>query len=158
MLQKKRTVIHLAPPHSHRINAVELAIRTFKNRFVAVLAPVDKNYPIYLWFLIAKQAEITINILRKARTNPILSTCAQIFGTYDFNAIFYGTNGYKNHPTLKTKSTCYTKKTWSIEMVYRTSVVTIQVLKSICDRKKSEIIDDVVEFSVKFENAKSFVF
>ena len=35
LLQKIITVLKLAPPHSHIINSVERAIRTFKNHFVA---------------------------------------------------------------------------------------------------------------------------
>ena len=48
MLQKRETVVQLAPPHSHIRNAVERAIQTFNNHFVAGLASVDKTNLIYL--------------------------------------------------------------------------------------------------------------
>ena len=48
LLQKERTVVQPAPPHIHRINTAECAIQTFKNHFVAGLASVDNNFPIYL--------------------------------------------------------------------------------------------------------------
>ena len=76
----------LAPPYSYSINAAERAICTFKNHFVAGLASVDNNFPIYLWCQIVKQSEITIHLLRTSRTNPRLSTYTQIFGTFDFIA------------------------------------------------------------------------
>ena len=48
MLQKRRTVIQLDPPHINRINASERAIRTFKNNFFEGFASVDTNFPIYM--------------------------------------------------------------------------------------------------------------
>ena len=51
-----------------------------------VLASVDNNLSIYLWYQILKQAKITINLLLTSRTNPRLSVYAQIFRTFYFNA------------------------------------------------------------------------
>jgi hypothetical protein len=39
----------LVPPHCHRRNAAERAIRTFKEHFVAGLASVDPTFPLHLW-------------------------------------------------------------------------------------------------------------
>ena len=79
-----KIVVQLAPTHSHRINSAELAIRTSKNNFVTGLAPVDNNFPMYLFFRIVKQSEISINLLRTPRTNPRLSAYAQILGKFYF--------------------------------------------------------------------------
>ena len=79
------TVVQLEPPHNHRINTSERDIQTFKNNFVAGLAPVDNIFPIYLWFQMVKQAEIKINLLITSRTNSRLSVYAQILGQFDFN-------------------------------------------------------------------------
>ena len=38
----------LAPPNSHRRNAAERAIRTFKNHFIAILMGADKDFPLHL--------------------------------------------------------------------------------------------------------------
>ena len=46
--KKISTVVQPAPPHIHRMNTAERAIHTFKNHFVAGLASVDNNFPIYL--------------------------------------------------------------------------------------------------------------
>ena len=43
LLKKRRTVVQLEPPHGHRRNAVERAICTFNDHFVAGLASVDKK-------------------------------------------------------------------------------------------------------------------
>jgi hypothetical protein len=37
----------LVPPHCHRRNAAELAIRTFKEHFVAVISSVDPSFPMH---------------------------------------------------------------------------------------------------------------
>jgi hypothetical protein len=54
----------LVPPHCHRRNAAERAIRTFKEHFVAGLASVDPTFPLHLWDRLLPQAEITLNLLR----------------------------------------------------------------------------------------------
>lgn len=75
----------LVPPHVHRQNAAERAIRTFKNHFIAGLCSVDKNFPLHLWDKLIPQAVITLNLLRPARINPKLSAWEIINGAYDFN-------------------------------------------------------------------------
>jgi hypothetical protein len=41
--------IQLVPPHSHRVNAAECAIATFKEHFIAALATMDTHCPFQLW-------------------------------------------------------------------------------------------------------------
>ena len=73
----------LIPPHMHRRNAAERAIRTFKDHFKAGLASRDPNFPLHLWDRLLPQAQLTLNLLRPSRTNP--SAYAQLFGQFDFN-------------------------------------------------------------------------
>ena len=54
----------LVPPHIHRRNAAERAIRTFKNHFIAGLCSLDPNFPMHLWDLLLPQAELTRNLLQ----------------------------------------------------------------------------------------------
>ena len=75
----------LVPPHQHRHNAAEAAIRTFKNHFLSGLATCDPNYPIAEWDCLLPQAELTINLLRNSRMNPKLSAWAHLNGPLDFN-------------------------------------------------------------------------
>ena len=70
----------LAPPHIHRRNAAERAIRTFKNLFLAGLGTCDALFPLHLWDLLLPQAELTLNLLRGSHVNPALSAYAQVYG------------------------------------------------------------------------------
>jgi hypothetical protein len=67
----------LVPPHCHRRNAAERAIRTFKEHFVAGLSSVDPSFPMHLWDRLLPQAEITLNLLRASRLHPQLSAAAR---------------------------------------------------------------------------------
>jgi hypothetical protein len=46
----------LVPPHCHRRNAAERAIRTFKEHFVEGLSSVDPTFPLHLWDRLLPQA------------------------------------------------------------------------------------------------------
>jgi hypothetical protein len=75
----------LVPPHVHRRNAAERAIRTFKNHFIAGLCGTDQNFPLHLWDRLLPQALLTLNLLRASHLNPRLSAQAMIHGAFDFN-------------------------------------------------------------------------
>ncbi|EEC46594.1 predicted protein [Phaeodactylum tricornutum CCAP 1055/1] len=75
----------LAPPHLHRRNAAERAIRTFKNHFIAGLCTTNPDFPLHLWDRLLPQALITLNLLRRSRINPKLSAHAQLHGAFDYN-------------------------------------------------------------------------
>jgi hypothetical protein len=77
--------IQLVPPHNHRSNAAERAIRTWKNHFIAILAAIGDGFPLHLWDMLVPQANITLNLLRGSRINPKLSAYAQIHGFFDYN-------------------------------------------------------------------------
>ena len=84
---KHNIAYQLTPPHIHRINAAERAIRTFKNHFIAGIATVDPTFPINEWDRLIPQAEITLNLLSSSQINPRLSSYATLYGTYDFNRV-----------------------------------------------------------------------
>jgi hypothetical protein len=46
----------LVSPHSHRRNAAERAIQTFKEHFVAGLYSFDPEFPLHLWDILLQQA------------------------------------------------------------------------------------------------------
>ena len=75
----------LVPPASHRANAAERAIRTFKNHFKACLASVNPDFPIKQWDRLLEQGEITLNLMRSARANNKLSAYSYLFGIFDYN-------------------------------------------------------------------------
>jgi hypothetical protein len=84
-LRQKGIDFQLVPPHSHRRNAAERAIQTFKNHFVAVLCGTDKSFPLHLWCHLLPQVTATLNLLRTSRLNPRLLAKEHLNGTFDFN-------------------------------------------------------------------------
>jgi hypothetical protein len=84
-MQDKGIDYQLVPPHMHRRNAAERAIRTFKNHFIATLCGTDKDFPMHLWDRLLPQALLTLNLLRSSCINPRLSAHAQVHGTFDYN-------------------------------------------------------------------------
>ena len=82
---KEAAEYQLVPPHVHRRNAAERAIRTFKNHLLACLATCDPEYPAFEWDRICFQCELTLNLLRSSRVNPRLSSYAYLFVNFDFN-------------------------------------------------------------------------
>jgi hypothetical protein len=75
----------LVPPHIHRRNAAERAIRTFKNHFIAGLCSTNPDFPLRLRDKLLPQAETTLNLLRAARVQPNMSAYEIMFGAYDYN-------------------------------------------------------------------------
>ena len=56
-------VFQLVPPHIHRRNVAKWSIQTFKNRFIAGLASVNKDFPIYLWCQMIPHDITSLNFL-----------------------------------------------------------------------------------------------
>jgi hypothetical protein len=71
----KNIAYQLVPPHCHRRNAAERAIRTFKEHFVDGLSSVDPSFPMHLWDRLLPQAEITLNPIAP-RVHRLSSTWA----------------------------------------------------------------------------------
>jgi hypothetical protein len=84
-LYQQYITFQLVPPYSHRLNAAERAIRSFKDHLIAGLCSTDKSFPMHLWDRILPQAAITLNMLRTSRINPKFSAATHLFGQYDFN-------------------------------------------------------------------------
>ena len=68
--------VQLAPDECHLRNAVERAIRTLKNHFIAGLCTAHQHFPLNKWDSLLPQAVITFNLLRTSRLNPKLSAHA----------------------------------------------------------------------------------
>jgi hypothetical protein len=85
----------LVPPHCHRRNAAERAIRTFKEHFVAGISSIDPTFPLHLWDRLLPQAEITLNLLWTSRLHPQLSAAAHFHGLVDYNKTDFAPPGCK---------------------------------------------------------------
>ena len=61
----------LVPPDTHRRNAVEQDIRTFKAHFLAILAGISHDFTHHLWDIILPHTEMTLNLLWQATANTV---------------------------------------------------------------------------------------
>jgi hypothetical protein len=99
----------LVPPHCHRTNAAERAIRTFKEHFKAGLATVNPEFRAHLWDRLLPQTEITLNLLRSSRLHPQLSAATHYHGLIYYNKIAFGPPGCKIIAHEKTSQ----RRTWA---------------------------------------------
>jgi hypothetical protein len=75
----------LVPPHSHRHNAAERAIMTFKEHLVAGISSVDPAFSLHFGDRLLSQAEITLNLLPTSRLHSQLSAAAHFHGLVDYD-------------------------------------------------------------------------
>lgn len=79
--------VQLVPPHNHRANKAERAIRDYKNHVIATLGTVHSSFPLNLWDELLPQINITINLLRPYSPQPSMSAYEGIHGSkFDFAA------------------------------------------------------------------------
>jgi hypothetical protein len=75
----------LVPPHDHRRNIAETAIKVFKAHFISILCGCDKSFPLHLWDRLLPQAEHTLNMLRPAGMTPSMSAYAYLWVQHNYN-------------------------------------------------------------------------
>ena len=75
----------VVPPHTHRSNAAECAICTFKAHFLSILASVAPDFPINLWDLLLPQAELTLNLPRQSTQDSLQSAWSYFHGTFNYD-------------------------------------------------------------------------
>ena len=56
----------MVPPDCHRRNIAEVAIKTIKAHFIAILAGLPKSFPLRLWCELLSEVQLTVNILCQA--------------------------------------------------------------------------------------------
>jgi hypothetical protein len=74
----------LTPKGKHSRNAAEVAIKIWKNHFLAGTATTSPDFPLAQWCKLVEQSNITLNLQRPSRINPKLSAYAQVFGAFDY--------------------------------------------------------------------------
>ena len=82
---KNNITYQAVPPHTHRANAAERAIQTFKSHFLSGLATCDPDFPIAEWDCLLQQCKMTLNLMRTSRCNPKLSAHTYLEGVHDYN-------------------------------------------------------------------------
>ena len=75
-MKKYEIDFQLAPPHMHRQDSAQRAIRTCKNHFTSGFSMTDTNISISEWDQLLSQCVITLLLLRNSRVNPDLSSYA----------------------------------------------------------------------------------
>ena len=82
----QQTDIQYTPPDMHRTNPAERAIQTWKSCKKSSLASVPNDFPMALWCRMCDQVDLSVNIIRKCRQNPLLSAWAAMNGEYHFES------------------------------------------------------------------------
>ena len=85
-MKKEYITFQLVSPHNHRANFAERAVQTYKSRLKETLATADQDFPLAQWDSLIEQVNLTLNLLRSARSNPKLSACAYLFGNFNVQA------------------------------------------------------------------------
>ena len=68
----------LASQGDHRKNPAERAIKDFKAHFISVRNGADDEFPPWAWDLLLPLTELTLNLLRASRINPLVSAYTQL--------------------------------------------------------------------------------
>ena len=82
-LRTNVTIVQYVPPHSHRANRAERAIRTAKKHIVSMLSGAAPDFPL-AGAHIGEQAELTSDTLRPYTPNPAISAYHGLYG-HQFN-------------------------------------------------------------------------
>ena len=69
----------------HRTNPAERSLQTYKSCIKSTIASLRPTFPIALWCKLLPQINLSINIVRKCRQNPLLSVWAAMEGKYHFD-------------------------------------------------------------------------
>ena len=140
----------LVPPDMHRRNHAEIAIRTFKDHFLAILAGVDATFPPYLWDLLLPQAELTLNLLRQSTVNPRISAWEFFQGPFDFNKTPLGPVGCR----VLIHAKPVTRRSWDFRakagFYIGPAMDSYRCFRLVKSNTKSQVISDTVKFRHAF--------
>ena len=84
-IEKSGLKIEVAAPGNHRTNPVERAIQSLKGHMISIISSLGPGFPMDQWDLLMPQIIITLNLQHESRHQQLLSACAQIKGSFDFN-------------------------------------------------------------------------
>ena len=93
--QTCKATFQIVPLYVYRRNTAERAIRTSKAHFLAILAGVDKAFPISLWDILPPQTGLTLNLLLQAIIAPEISVWEYYNGPINYNATPFSLIGCK---------------------------------------------------------------
>ena len=85
--------LELVPPHCHRRNVAEVAIKALKQYFLSIISGVATDFPMSQWERLLLQTELTLNMLRQANTSSKVSKYAYMFRPFNYNKMPLGPMG-----------------------------------------------------------------
>ena len=77
-IASQQTDQQYTPPDMHQGNPAERSIQTYKSCIKSAVAYLPPKFPIKYWCRLIQQVEFIINIVRKCRQNPLLSSWAAV--------------------------------------------------------------------------------
>ena len=106
---KQKIEYKLVEPHYNSLNETKRCIQNFKSYFISDLYDTDSNFTIVFWDTILIQAQYTLSILRKSRSNSQLLSYEKLDGIFDFNKIPLSQQGTREvmYASLATRNTWY---------------------------------------------------
>ena len=106
------------PPYIHRTNPAKRSLQTYKSCIKSTIAFLPPTFPITLWCNLLPQIDLSVNIVRKCRQNPLLSARAAMEGKYHFDSTSIAPAGSEllmhENPGRRRTFGYNTKKAWYI--------------------------------------------
>ena len=84
-IASQRTNLQYSAPGRH-CRPAERAVQTYKACFKSMLASLPPSFPIGLWCRLLEQCDLSTNIVRPCRQNPLLLAWAAYEGEFFFDA------------------------------------------------------------------------
>ena len=145
-IRSYNATFQLVPPHQHRQNAAETAIKTVKSHLLSGIATCHTQFPITEWDRLLPQAKLTLNLLRNSRINPKLSSWAFLHGHHDFNKHPLAPPGSKilvhSKPSNRASWAFHGVQGWYIGPALHH----YRCVKCFIPSTRSEVISDTVKF------------
>ena len=85
-IRQQCATFQYTPPDMHRTNPAERAIQTYKACAKSILANLPSTFPLGYWCRLIPHIDISVNIMRPCRQNPLLSAWAALEGEFHFDA------------------------------------------------------------------------
>ena len=145
-IASQQTIQQYTPPDMHRTNTAERSLQNYKSFIKSTIALLPPMFPIALWCKLLPQIDLSINIVRNCRQNPLLSAWAAIEGKYHFESTPIAPAGSEmlmhENPGSRRTFGYNTKKAWYIAPCLRH----YRTFKGIMASTGAERIYDTVKF------------
>ena len=94
-VEVKNIGIQLVELYNHQVNSEDREIHAYKNHLISELSSCYDNFPTILWSKLIRQFQDLLNMLRRSRVHPKVSSYYVWKGPSDFNRILFSSSGTK---------------------------------------------------------------